>query len=487
MSPRKSVKLNPESNEVVLYFRELKRLFNEQHPDPTLTDYVNEIKCVKKLLYGEDIGDEKFYHSWIKRFDMTSQEASKLKVYHVLHQKSILYEYEYFPPKDVKTDITERHSHVYAYAFQEYLMHLYSEKNLKLDNDSDFTDQSEYKQTLIDPNTESNYDITTHKVYNQKFSITDKVLMELLIIDKIFRAQLSKYHPDTFTDFPIMDGKGNKGIDGCYFSFIYIYSQIELFNLHDFKADITKRFETALRPSLLINQLIKIKKIAAIILTYYYTHLGPDTEMFKKFYAHFFAPKEDKKDEENDDGFIMNTATVLISSSLNLNTIFIGSYAKSQNIVRVVKSFEIGYSQNNFSLVNFCKEIFEFIDSIDLVNYTAKPGNSESDHNSEPDIDKLTLRQIALLCFYKGRRVTRENGNEIAKEYGLNSGEKLFQHYSFYLSRQNRIAKEPTHKKSLNKISLIESVIDLLPHDSPEKQRASEELNTLKAAVAKED
>lgn len=65
----------------------------------------------------------------------------------------------------------------------------------------------------------------------------------------------------------------------------------------------------------------------------------------------------------------------------------------------------------------------------------------------------LTIRQIALKYVYSEIQITRENGNKIAKEYGHNSGEKLFQHYSFYLSAANRKGKpQPCTPKRLKKI-----------------------------------
>jgi len=83
---------------------------------------------------------------------------------------------------------------------------------------------------------------------------------------------------------------------------------------------------------------------------------------------------------------------------------------------------------------------------------------------------ELTINQIALKYVYEGQQVTRENGNEIANLYGHNSGEKLFQRFTFYSSAANRKGKPNpcTLKKLQNKIKLIESIIELLP---PSKQQ----------------
>jgi hypothetical protein len=93
---------------------------------------------------------------------------------------------------------------------------------------------------------------------------------------------------------------------------------------------------------------------------------------------------------------------------------------------------------------------------------------------------ELKIDQIALKYAYEGLQITRENGNEIAKEYGHNSGEKLFQRFTYFSSSANRKGKPNlcTPKKLDNKIKLIESIIELLPTDKQE--RAKDEVSILK-------
>jgi hypothetical protein len=93
---------------------------------------------------------------------------------------------------------------------------------------------------------------------------------------------------------------------------------------------------------------------------------------------------------------------------------------------------------------------------------------------------ELKIDQIALKYAYEGLQVTRENGNDIAKEYGHNSGEKLFQRFTYFSSSANRKGKPNlcTPKKLDNKIKLIESIIELLPIDKQE--RAKDEVSILK-------
>jgi flagellar capping protein FliD len=94
---------------------------------------------------------------------------------------------------------------------------------------------------------------------------------------------------------------------------------------------------------------------------------------------------------------------------------------------------------------------------------------------------ELNINQIALKYAYEDLQIiTRKNGNEIAKKYGHNSGEKLFQKFTYFSSSANRKGKpHPFSLKKLdNKIRLIESIIEILPIDKQE--RAKDEVLILK-------
>jgi hypothetical protein len=93
---------------------------------------------------------------------------------------------------------------------------------------------------------------------------------------------------------------------------------------------------------------------------------------------------------------------------------------------------------------------------------------------------KLKIDQIALKYVYEGLQITRVNGNDIAKEHGHNSGEKLFQRFTYFSSSANRKGKPNlcTPRTLDNKIKLIESIIELLPTDKQE--RAKDEASILK-------
>jgi len=91
--------------------------------------------------------------------------------------------------------------------------------------------------------------------------------------------------------------------------------------------------------------------------------------------------------------------------------------------------------------------------------------------------ETLSLKQVALLYFYKGEAITRQNANEIASLHGAKSGDKLFQHYCFFSSNANRrgMPTPLTRKKMVNIISLFESVAQML--DGEAKEMALKDLN----------
>lgn len=103
--------------------------------------------------------------------------------------------------------------------------------------------------------------------------------------------------------------------------------------------------------------------------------------------------------------------------------------------------------------------------------------------NIKMDKPKLSMKQIALKYYYEGKLITRANGNEIARQYGQNSGEKLFHEFTYFSSTANRTGSEDSEKKLINKIKLISSIVDSI--EEPYNQRAIDELKNLNNTVGK--
>lgn len=113
-------------------------------------------------------------------------------------------------------------------------------------------------------------------------------------------------------------------------------------------------------------------------------------------------------------------------------------------------------------------------------NYDGIPKSKETIQSNGIPNKKLKIKQIALIHVYNGKSITRENSNQVIQKYGHNSGESLFQKFTFYSSTTNRKGKPNpyTLKKLKNKIELLESVLSFIQKDK--QQRALDEISILK-------
>ena len=87
----------------------------------------------------------------------------------------------------------------------------------------------------------------------------------------------------------------------------------------------------------------------------------------------------------------------------------------------------------------------------------------------------LSMKQIALKHIYEDKTITRDNANQIAKEYGYiskTSGESLYQDYSKFIRNSNRKGDEGSKRKNQYKINLIKSVVEMLPEDKRKKPKS---------------
>ncbi len=107
----------------------------------------------------------------------------------------------------------------------------------------------------------------------------------------------------------------------------------------------------------------------------------------------------------------------------------------------------------------------------------------------ETKTNRLKVNQIALIHYYEGIQITRENAREIAAKHrytAKTSGEGLFQDYTYYSSTANRKGKPNncTAKTLKNKIELFESVVNHLSENN--KQKVIDEIKILKTIFENE-
>ncbi len=92
-----------------------------------------------------------------------------------------------------------------------------------------------------------------------------------------------------------------------------------------------------------------------------------------------------------------------------------------------------------------------------------------------------SMKEIALFFIFNGHQITRKNSKQIAFDFGYTSkesGEKLYQHFSFYSSRANRRGNEETRRKLINKINLFQKVSEKLTLIN--KEKIEEEIKLLR-------
>jgi len=195
-------------------------------------------------------------------------------------------------------------------------------------------------------------------------------------------------------------------------------------------------------------------------------------------------------------GFYKEYEEILFTGSICNYTPVFYEHINENRTVRKLSKFE-NYVVNSwilfdmmFNEIQLCciKYKIDFFNVCTELNFSTKYFDSsatlafEEMHrkNLPPQQSGLTINQIALKYVYEGLQITRENSKKIAKQYGHNSGEKLFQRFTYYTSSANRKGKPTpcTPKKLDNKIKLIERVIEILPIDKQE--RAKDEVSILK-------
>lgn len=96
--------------------------------------------------------------------------------------------------------------------------------------------------------------------------------------------------------------------------------------------------------------------------------------------------------------------------------------------------------------------------------------------NQRKQSKKLSLREVALLHFYRGETISKDNALQIAGQYGSESI-RVYQLYSEYLKTANRTGDPGTRSKLNNQIKRFENILPLLK--SKAKDRCTDELHIL--------
>lgn len=105
-----------------------------------------------------------------------------------------------------------------------------------------------------------------------------------------------------------------------------------------------------------------------------------------------------------------------------------------------------------------------------LENYTEPVSKEVVGDDTKPSVSA-----IALKYYYDNLPLDRSNATRIAKSYGHGSGQYLYQTYTFYCSRQNRVAiGDLSERKIKARIELLEEAIEIT--DNKDKVKLEIEL-----------
>ncbi|MCU0329179.1 MAG: hypothetical protein MUE53_09325 [Chitinophagales bacterium] len=134
-------------------------------------------------------------------------------------------------------------------------------------------------------------------------------------------------------------------------------------------------------------------------------------------------------------------------------------------------------NSNLFGLMNDFQLIIEGKKNIILKELVeAMKDNQQSEANNESDYTtsdtNLSIREVALLCYYSGKKVTPNNAEEILKSYGHNAYQKLIFHYDLLNKSEIEIINHRFAVKNL------ENIIPLLQGNA--KERAEKDLKSAK-------
>jgi hypothetical protein len=106
------------------------------------------------------------------------------------------------------------------------------------------------------------------------------------------------------------------------------------------------------------------------------------------------------------------------------------------------------------------------------------PQNNKTPNNIQTEAT-LSHAHIALICFYQGIAINKQNGDEILSKYNGTGGQrKLIEKYNLYLKRESRVFCDESKADLIKQKRLIE-VIEFLTKNNLNSDRATKDLEEL--------
>lgn len=193
-----------------------------------------------------------------------------------------------------------------------------------------------------------------------KITTFDKLCRQLDIIESIFKAQYQVHDPSNpILPYPvILDKNGTDGINGRYIVSIHFFSDRELFNIQEFKAVFTDRFEKAKNYSLLEKQLPILRDKAQKSIDYYEANLTNKNKIVLDFLKSIDLPFNERLDKLKEH-----------NACITVRHYFIGEiyFDRDRHCAPMYAlNFNFNYEADNYTLALMCQMVVDFVDSFGL-------------------------------------------------------------------------------------------------------------------------
>lgn len=205
---------------------------------------------------------------------------------------------------------------------------------------------------------------------------SDKVLRELEIIQLLFKAQFQHHTYNDFSSY-ILDNNGHSGIDGHYIAHFDLFSNVELFNIQEYKIEFTERFEKTNNLSLLQNQLTEIREKAIDTRDFYNENLTAQ----KKIVKDFLKAKSELPFVE-DPQYVDRHSAVVTIVDYRIGEFYLGCNRTSDKKFWHDAIYVYSYITNNYELAVICQNIIEFVEKFEI-------GSNLLDQKSNGQIRRL--------------------------------------------------------------------------------------------------
>ncbi|MEI8048917.1 MAG: hypothetical protein WCI92_16160, partial [Bacteroidota bacterium] len=210
-------------------------------------------------------------------------------------------------------------------------------------------------------------------------TIPDRILLELNLIQAIYKAQFFVYDSNVYPY--ILNAKGISGIDGRYLEMFDIISNVELLNLHFYKQVFTDRYENTTNHELLFIQLFEIREKAIVVRDYFNENLTVNNPLIREYNEN----RDKLPFEESADLSDFHSAVVTVCD-YHLGEIYLGCKDIEFNKGKIYKNYSFHYMSYNFLFAQFCEGLIAFIDKFSL----AQKSKVESHSVSNPPASETT-------------------------------------------------------------------------------------------------